>query len=125
VGKFRPVDCGFELNLFDIDFLPGRPAAGQTSLRIAGRPYTTIETNLVKRLVEVVMADADKAFLPLSHRDVHHRPAGNNPRFAGSPARQCRHPGAVAHRHGGSRRQCYLLLALAPANRIRNVRCRC
>ena len=38
---------------------------GQTSLRIEGRPYTTIETNLVKRLVEVVLSDAEQAFRPL------------------------------------------------------------
>src|SRR5437879_13845009 len=30
---------------------------GQTSLRIEGRPYTTIETNLVKRLAEDVLTD--------------------------------------------------------------------
>ncbi len=39
---------------------------GQTPLRIEGRPYTTIETSLVKRLVEVVLSDAEQAFRPLS-----------------------------------------------------------
>ena len=35
-------------------------------MRIEGRPYTTIETNLVKRMIEVVLADAEQAFKPLS-----------------------------------------------------------
>src|SRR6202161_1420688 len=39
---------------------------GQTAIRIEGRPYTTIETNLVKRMIEVVLADAGLAFRPLS-----------------------------------------------------------
>jgi len=39
---------------------------GQTAIRIEGRPYTTIETNLVKRMIEVVLADAEMAFRPLS-----------------------------------------------------------
>src|ERR1700758_4363271 len=30
---------------------------GQTAIRIEGRPYTTIETNLVKRMIEGVLAD--------------------------------------------------------------------
>src|SRR5581483_9036838 len=39
---------------------------GQTPIRIEGRPYTTIETNLIKRMIEVVLADAELAFRPLS-----------------------------------------------------------
>src|SRR3984885_3855834 len=35
---------------------------GQTSLRIEGRPYTTIETNLVKRLAEAVRPRSRAAF---------------------------------------------------------------
>src|SRR5260370_792307 len=35
-------------------------------MRIEGRSYTTIETNLVKRLVEVVLSGAEQAFRPLS-----------------------------------------------------------
>src|SRR4029079_15589048 len=30
---------------------------GQSTIRVEGRPYTTIETNLVKRMIEVVLAD--------------------------------------------------------------------
>src|SRR5579862_9847648 len=32
---------------------------GQTAIRIEGRPYTTTEPNLVKRMIEVVLADAE------------------------------------------------------------------
>src|SRR6266567_8891102 len=39
---------------------------GQTAIRIEGRPYTTIESNLIKRMIEVVLADAELAFKPLS-----------------------------------------------------------
>ena len=55
---------------------------GQTAIRIEGRPYTTIETNLVKRLVEVVMADAEQAFRPLSPVKFTIDRLETNPRFA-------------------------------------------
>jgi flagellar motor switch protein FliM len=55
------VDSSLIYSMIDV-LLGGR--RGQTSLRIEGRPYTTIETNLVKRLVEVVLADAEQAFRP-------------------------------------------------------------
>ena len=54
----------------------GSPAA------IEGRPYTTIETELVKRLVEVVMADAEQAFRPLSPVTFTIDRLETNPRFA-------------------------------------------
>jgi len=43
------VDSSLIYSMIDV-LLGGR--RGQTSLRIEGRPYTTIETNLVKRLGE-------------------------------------------------------------------------
>src|SRR6195952_1881601 len=52
------VDSSLIYSIIDV-LLGGR--RGQTSLRIEGRPYTTIETNLVKRLVEVVRAGAERA----------------------------------------------------------------
>jgi len=55
---------------------------GQPALRIEGRPYTTIETNLVKRLVEVVLADAEQAFKPLSPVRFTIDRLETNPRFA-------------------------------------------
>src|SRR5882672_8842731 len=56
------VDSSLIYSMIDV-LLGGR--RGATSLRIEGRPYTTIETNLVKRLIEVVLADAEQAFRPL------------------------------------------------------------
>ena len=55
---------------------------GTSALRIEGRPYTTIETSLVKRLVEVVLADAEQAFRPLSPVKFTIDRLETNPRFA-------------------------------------------
>ena len=55
---------------------------GQTAVRIEGRPYTTIETNLVKRMLEVVLADAELAFKPLSPVKFNIDRLETNPRFA-------------------------------------------
>ena len=55
---------------------------GQTAIRIEGRPYTTIESNLVKRLIEVVLADAEQAFRPLSPVSFNIDRLETNPRFA-------------------------------------------
>ncbi len=55
---------------------------GQTAIRIEGRPYTTIETNLVKRMIEVVLADAELAFKPLSPVKLNIDRLETNPRFA-------------------------------------------
>ncbi len=55
---------------------------GQTTIRIEGRPYTTIESNLVKRMIEVVLADAELAFKPLSPVKFNIDRMETNPRFA-------------------------------------------
>ena len=55
---------------------------GQSTIRVEGRPYTTIETNLVKRMIEVVLADAELAFKPLSPVKFNIDRLGTNPRFA-------------------------------------------
>jgi flagellar motor switch protein FliM len=55
---------------------------GQAAARVEGRPYTTIETNLVKRMVEVVLADAELAFKPLSPVKFNIDRLETNPRFA-------------------------------------------
>ena len=73
------VDSSLIYSMIDV-LLGGR--RGQTSLRIEGRPYTTIETNLVKRLVEVVLADAEQAFRPLSPVTFTIDRLETNPRFA-------------------------------------------
>jgi flagellar motor switch protein FliM len=73
------VDSSLIYSMIDV-LLGGR--RGQTSLRIEGRPYTTIETNLVKRLIEVVLADAEQAFRPLSPVTLSIDRLETNPRFA-------------------------------------------
>ncbi|VIO77280.1 flagellar motor switch protein FliM [Bradyrhizobium ivorense] len=73
------VDSSLIYSMIDV-LLGGR--RGQTQLRIEGRPYTTIETNLVKRLVEVVLADAEQAFRPLSQVTFSIDRLETNPRFA-------------------------------------------
>ncbi len=55
---------------------------GQTAIRIEGRPYTTIETSLVKRMIEVILADAELAFKPLSPVKFNIDRLETNPRFA-------------------------------------------
>src|SRR6188472_2006292 len=64
-----------------IDVLRGG-RRGQTAIRIEGRPYTTIESNLVKRMIEVVLADAELAFKPLSPVRFNIDRLETNPRFA-------------------------------------------
>ena len=97
------VDSSLIYSIVDV-LLGGR--RGQTAMRIEGRPYTTIETNLVERMIEVVLADAEQAFEPLSPVNFNDRPAGDQPALRRHlAARQRRHPGAAAHRHGRPRRQ--------------------
>ena len=73
------VDSNLIYSIIDV-LLGGR--RGQTTVRAEGRPYTTIETNLVKRLVEVVLADAEQAFKPLSPVKFSIDRLETNPRFA-------------------------------------------
>lgn len=49
--------------------------------RVEGRPYTTIETALVERMIEVVLADAQAAFEPLSPVTFELDRVETNPRF--------------------------------------------
>jgi flagellar motor switch protein FliM len=55
---------------------------GSATARVEGRPYTTIETNLVKRMIEVILADAELAFRPLSPVEFNIDRIETNPRFA-------------------------------------------
>ena len=73
------VDSNLIYSIIDV-LLGGR--RGQTAIRIEGRPYTTIETSLVKRMVEVVLADAEVAFRPLSPVKFNIDRLETNPRFA-------------------------------------------
>src|SRR6202163_882498 len=55
---------------------------GQSTMRVEGRPYTTIESNLIKRMIEVILADAELAFKPLSPVRFNIDRLETNPRFA-------------------------------------------
>src|ERR1700693_4889907 len=73
------IDSSLIYSIIDV-LLGGR--RGQSTIRIEGRPYTTIETSLVKRMVEVVLADAEQAFRPLSPVRFNIDRLETNPRFA-------------------------------------------
>jgi flagellar motor switch protein FliM len=55
---------------------------GTAAMRIEGRPYTTIERSLVQRMIEVVLADMNAAFEPLSRVSFNLDRLEINPRFA-------------------------------------------
>ena len=73
------VNSGLIYSMIDV-LLGGR--RGQGAVRVEGRPYTTIETNLVKRMIEIVLADAELAFRPLSPVKFNIDRLETNPRFA-------------------------------------------
>jgi flagellar motor switch protein FliM len=73
------IDSSLIYSMIDV-LLGGR--RGQAAIRIEGRPYTTIETSLVKRMIEVVLADAEQAFRPLSPVKFNIDRLETNPRFA-------------------------------------------
>ena len=73
------VDSNLIYSIIDVLLGGGR---GNQSVRVEGRPYTTIEINLVRRMLDVVLNDAEQAFAPLSPvRFVVDR-LETNPRFA-------------------------------------------
>lgn len=55
---------------------------GTPSIRVDGRPYTTIETKLVEKMVEVILTDLSSAFDPLSPVSFTLDRMETNPRFA-------------------------------------------
>ena len=73
------VDSNLIYSIVDV-LLGGR--RGTAALRIEGRPYTTIERVLVQRMVEVILADAQAAFEPLTPVHFTLDRLETNPRFA-------------------------------------------
>lgn len=55
---------------------------GTPSIRVEGRPYTTIESKLVERMVHVMLSDLSSAFDPLSPVTFNLDRVETNPRFA-------------------------------------------
>jgi len=72
------IDSGLIYGIVDV-LLGGR---GSPAVRVEGRPYTTIETNLVSRMVEVILKDSETAFEPLSPVNFELERLETNPRFA-------------------------------------------
>ena len=73
------VNSSLIYSMIDV-LLGGRRGSG--AMRVEGRPYTTIETSLVKRMVEVILNDAELAFKPLSPVQFNVDRIESNPRFA-------------------------------------------
>ena len=73
------VDSNLIYSIVDV-LLGGR--RGTAAMRIEGRPYTTIERTLIQRMIEVVLADTQTAFEPLSKVDFSLERLETNPRFA-------------------------------------------
>src|SRR3954468_7803271 len=73
------IDSALIYSIVDV-LLGGRRATA--AMRIEGRPYTTIERNLVERMVHVVLGDLSAAFDPLSPVTFRFDRLETNPRFA-------------------------------------------
>jgi flagellar motor switch protein FliM len=73
------VDSALIYSIVDV-LLGGR--RGTAAMRIEGRPYTTIERNLVQRMAAVVLGDLSAAFDPLSPVNFEFERLEINPRFA-------------------------------------------
>jgi flagellar motor switch protein FliM len=73
------VDSNLIYSMIDV-LLGGRRAP--SSVRIEGRPYTTIESSMMRRMVEVILADAEQAFAPVSPVRFSVDRLETNPRFA-------------------------------------------
>ena len=73
------VDSNLIYSVIDV-LLGGRRAP--SSVRIEGRPYTTIESSMIRRMVEVILADAEQAFAPVSAVRFAVDRLETNPRFA-------------------------------------------
>ncbi len=72
------VDSSLIYAIVDV-LLGGR---GSPPARVEGRPYTTIEMNLMRRLKELILHDAELAFEPLSPVKFDLERLETNPRFA-------------------------------------------
>jgi flagellar motor switch protein FliM len=73
------VDSNLIYSMIDV-LLGGRRVGGQ--IRVEGRPYTTIEMALARRMIEVILEDTRKAFEPLTQVHFKLERLETNPRFA-------------------------------------------
>ncbi len=82
------VDSSLIYSIIDVLLGGGR---GTSAIRVEGRPYTTIEMNLVRRMIELLLSDCEKAFAPLTQVHFTLERLETNPRFApiSRPANAC------------------------------------
>ena len=73
------VDSSLVYSTVDV-LLGGR--RGTAAMRIEGRPYTTIELNLVKDMIDLILSDLSTAFDPITSVNFSYERTETNPRFA-------------------------------------------
>ena len=73
------VDSNLIYSMIDV-LLGGRRVGG--NIRVEGRPYTTIEMALARRMIDVILDDTHKAFEPLTPVHFKVERLETNPRFA-------------------------------------------
>ena len=73
------LDSSLVYSIVDV-LLGGR--RGTAAMRIEGRPYTTIELNLIKDMIQLVLSDLSTAFDPITTVNFVYDRTETNPRFA-------------------------------------------
>ncbi|WP_240229663.1 flagellar motor switch protein FliM [Devosia lacusdianchii] len=73
------VDSSLIYSMIDV-LLGGRRIGG--NIRVEGRPYTTIEMALARRMIEVILEDTHRAFEPVTQVNFKLERMETNPRFA-------------------------------------------
>ncbi len=73
------LDSSLVYSIVDV-LLGGR--RGTAAMRIEGRPYTTIELNLVKDMIQLILNDLSTAFDPITSVNFSYDRTETNPRFA-------------------------------------------
>lgn len=73
------LDSGIVYSTVDV-LLGGR--RGTAAMRIEGRPYTTIELNIVKDMIQLILADLSTSFDPITSVNFTYDRLETNPRFA-------------------------------------------
>jgi len=73
------VDSSLIYSMIDV-LLGGRRIGG--NIRVEGRPYTTIEMALARRMIEVILDDTHRAFEPVTEVNFKLERMETNPRFA-------------------------------------------
>lgn len=73
------LDSSLIYSMVDV-LLGGR--RGTAAMRIEGRPYTTIELNIVKEIIQLILSDLSTAFDPITSVNFTYDRLETNPRFA-------------------------------------------